>query len=340
MQKHHGNKFATLKDVAERANVSPITVSRVFNPLTRDKVKEATCKKVLAVAQELGYYPNAFAKGLISKQTNIIAVILGSEISQYYSTVLKRFIFQAQKIGKQVLVFCIDPRQGLQHVIEKVYKYRVDAIIVTSAATQYDIVDFDTANKIPVILFDRKAGNHSASSVWTNNYQGAQLAADLFIDSGCQHIAYISGDLNASTETERKKGFVDRLQERGTPLQCCVDSDYSYEIAYQSALELFRRSPDTDAIFCAQDIIAMGVMDALRIELKLNIPQDVSIIGFENDPMGKLPAYRLTSLKQPLDNMLEDLIQIVERVCEDPALIISNEYPMEIVPGNTVRQRE
>lgn len=340
MQKNSGNKFATLKDVAEKAGVSPITASRVFNPSTRDKVKEATCKKVLAVAQELGYYPNAFAKGLISSQTNIIAVILGSEISQYYSTVLKRFIFQAQKIGKQVLVFCIEPKTGLQQVIEKVYKYRVDAIVVTSAATCNDVVNFDAINKIPVILFDRKADNQSASSVWTDNYQGAQLAADLFIDSGCQHIAYISGDLNASTEGARKQGFIDRLRERGIPLQCCIDSDYFYDSGYQSALQLFQQYPDIDAIFCAQDIIAMGVMDALRIELKLKIPEDVSIIGFENDPMGKLPAYRLTSLKQPLDSMLEDLIQIVERVCEDPGLVVSWEYPMEIVPGKTIRQRQ
>lgn len=338
MQKTHKKKFATLKDVAQKIDVSPITVSRVFNPKTRNMVKEETCKKVLAAAAELGYSPNAFAKGLISQQTNIIAVILGKEISLYYGSVLKKLIFQAQKIGKQILVFCTDPNLGLEGVIEKVYNYRVDAIIITSAATKGDIVDFDTINKIPIILFDRKTQVNTVSAIWANNYQGAQLAADLFIDRGCTNLAYISGDLNASTELERKIGFIDRLNERGIAIQHVIDGDYFYESGYRNAIELFRKTKNIDGIFCAQDIIAMGVIDALRLELKLSVPQDVSVIGFENDPMGKLPAYQLTSLKQPLDEMIENLVQIIEHVSEDAGLRISKEYPMEIIHGETVKQ--
>lgn len=325
-------KHVTSIDVAQLAGVSQSTVSRVFTDM--DSVSPDKRQRVLEAAHELGYVPNAIARSLTMKRTNIIGIVMANLTSPFYPYVLEKFLQHFYQMDKQTLLFTAAPDQDIDDIMPHILQHRVDALIITSAKLSTAMADECLRYGIPVILFNRYILDSNANAVCTDNVEGGRVVANLLLDTGHQRIAYIAGQPNASTNTDREKGFSDRLRERGVKEWLREEGDFFYQSGYDAAVRLLSRPDRPDAIFCASDNMALGAIDAARYGVGLHIPQDVSIIGFDDIPMASWPSYRLTTMAQQVDVMVAETIDLMLRKIEEP----DSKPALRLVPGRlTIR---
>jgi DNA-binding LacI/PurR family transcriptional regulator len=325
-------KRITSVDVARHAGVSQATVSRVFS--NSDLVSPETYEKVMAAAHKLGYTPNVIARSLITHSTNIVGLVMADITSPFYPYVLEKFSQRLQEEGRQVLLFNAAPGKSVDDLLPLALQYQVDALVITSATLSSEMADECVRQGTPVILFNRYVVGARASAVCCDNVGGGRLAADVFIDAGHQRLAYIAGRPDTSTNTDREKGFVGRLRERRVTRWLREQGFYTYESGFDSAKRLLERDDPPDAIFCANDIMALGAMDAARHELGIDIPGELSILGFDDIPAAAWPSYDLTTIRQPVDRMIDATIDLLEE-----RLTSSEAEPvLEFVPGSLMRR--
>jgi DNA-binding LacI/PurR family transcriptional regulator len=193
---------------------------------------------------------------------------------------------------------------------------------------------------IPVVLFNRvmAAGSSGAvstvSSVRSDNVSGGRAVARLLAQSGHQRVAYIAGHEESSTNLERERGFRDGLAERGLRIWARGVGNYDFEQARAAARVMFKPGAEQpDAVFVASDHMAFGVMDVLRCELGLRIPQDVSVVGFDNVPQADWGSYRLTTVEQPVQPMIEATVGLLQKYLRGEHLSQSENV---VVPGQLV----
>lgn len=310
------NKKVTSIDVARAAGVSQSTVSRVFS-VNSPNVSEKARQRVLAVAAELGYQPNAIARMMSTRQTNIVGLVMGTITSPFYPYVLEKFLQSLQAIDRQALVFTASENQSVEDILPMVLQYQVDALIITSATLSSDMAASSKQMGTPVILFNRAVQDPNMSTVCADNVAGGRLAADTLLDTGHEHLAFIAGIQNTSTSRDREFGFTECLRERGyTGLQR-EQGRYTYESAYAAAKRLLDSPHVPDAIFCANDIMAIGSIDALR-EAGLVVGEDVSVMGFDNIPMAAWGAYHLTTISQEVDTMIAKTLEVMQEKIDAP----------------------
>lgn len=318
-------------DVARLAKVSQSTVSRVFTPgmSVSDEVRE----KVLKAAHKLGYRPDAIARSLITRRTNIIGVVMADITNPFYPNVLDQFTARLQKLGRQTLLFNAATGRDVDDTLPLVLQYRVDAIIITSATLSSAMADECTRLGTPVILFNRYIPNSKASAVCCDNVAGGRMVADLFVRGGHKRMAYITGRVNTSTNVDREKGFGTRLHECGVTSWLHEQGEYTHESGYAAAKRLLLRADPPDAIFAANDIMAMGVLDAAR-ELGVRVPDQLSVIGFDGIPAGEWQAYSLTTIRQPVEDMIDATLELVEMLINQP----SAKSTIKMIPGTLVKR--
>ncbi|HDD61318.1 MAG TPA: LacI family DNA-binding transcriptional regulator [Chloroflexi bacterium] len=304
-------------DVARLANVSQAAVSRTFTPGA--SVSQETREKVLAAARELGYRPNAIARSLIRKSTNIIGLVVMRFTNPFYARMIRDFTRELQEQGFWTLILNIAQDQELEKTLPMALQYQVDGLIVTSSTLSSGLAAECVRSGTPVVLFNRYAADTHTHVVRCDNVEGGRIVADAFLDSGHKRLAYIAGEKAASTNRDRETGFVDRLQERGHSLSFRESAeDYNYEQGYEAAQRLLQRDDPPDAIFCANDLIAMGALDLARYKLGIKIPEELSIIGFDDIPSAAWPGFELTTVKQPVKSLVDNTLQILMNAIKTP----------------------
>ncbi|GAB4515163.1 MAG: LacI family DNA-binding transcriptional regulator [Anaerolineae bacterium] len=323
-------KRVTSIDVANLAGVSQSTVSRVFS--SPEGVSEKKRKKVLAAASKLGYQPNAIARSLTTNRTNIIGIVMANLTSPFYPYVLEKFLQHFKQLDKQVLLFTAAPDQDIDEIMPHILQHRVDGLIIASATISSEMADHCLDFGIPVILFNRYVRQSRANAVCTDNVEGGRQIANLLLDTGHQRLAYIAGQTDASTNLDREKGFIDRLNERAVVDIRREQGDFFYQSGYDAALHLLQSHHPPDAIFCASDNMALGAMDAARSAMGLRVPEDLSIIGFDDIPMAGWSAYRLTTMAQQVDVMVAETIALLQDKIEDP----QSQSVLRLVPSTLV----
>lgn len=298
----------TSADVARAAKVSQSAVSRTF---TRGaSVSPDTRRKVLQAADELGYRPNALARSLISGRSGIIGLLVAYLDNQFYPVVIEKLSRALQDRGFRVLLFMTD--QGDQDaVVREILQYQVEGVVMASAHLSSKLAQQCADNGIPVVLFNRYIATSPANSVTSDNLEGGRLVANFLVDGGHQRIAYIAGFEDSSTSRDREAGFYKGLAERGVVCHSRAVGAYTQEGAARATRELFQGDNRPDAVFVANDHMAFAVMDVLRTEMDLAIPDDVSIVGYDDVPQAAWKAYDLTSVEQPSGPMIEATIAIL-----------------------------
>lgn len=298
----------TSAEVAKRAGVSQSAVSRVFSPGA--SVSDAMRQRVLQAADELGYRPNAIARAMISGRSHLIAVLVAYLDNLFYPLVLEQISRSFQARGFHVLLFITDP--GNQDgVIQKMLQYQVDGIVILSATLSSALAHQCAETGTPVLLFNRYVPGSPTSSVTSDNIEGGRQVAHFLADAGHKRIAFIAGQEDSSTSRDREAGFCKGLAERGlTPIARAVGG-YDFEEAARAARDLFSVPLRPDAVFVANDLMAFAVMDVLRGELKLRIPRDVSVIGYDDVPEAGWGGYNLTSVSQCLPKMIAATVDIL-----------------------------
>jgi len=304
-------------DVARIANVSQAAVSRTFTPGA--SVSRETREKVLAAARELGYRPNAIARSLIRKSTNIIGLVVMRFMNPFYSRTIRDFTRALQEQGYWTLLLNIAQNQELEKTLPMALQYQVDGLIITSATLSSRLAQECARSNTPVVLFNRYASDTHTHVVRCDSVEGGRIAADALLDAGHKRLAYIAGEESASTNRDRENGFINRLRERGQSLTFRESAgDYSYELGFEAAQRLLQRDDPPDAIFCASDLIAMGVLDLARCKLGIKIPDELSIIGFDDIPAAAWPSYELTTVRQPVDRMVDTTLSVLMDAINTP----------------------
>jgi len=300
----------TSADVARLAGVSQSAVSRVFTDGASASAK--TSAKVKEAAETLGYRPNRLARSLLTGKSYIVGLVVAYLDNYFYPEVLEKLSKALQQQGYHVLVFMAEQTaNNIDEVVEEILEYQVDAIVTASVALSSELADRCQSAGIPIVQFNRIQEQSRFSSVTTDNYSGGKEVGLHLIEQGCRCFGYIAGWEGASTQRDREAGFRAALSENGFDLCFRAVGDFRTERAYEAAKMLVSSPERPDAVFVANDAMALVVMDVLRHEAGLNVPADMAIVGYDDIPPASWLSYDLTSFSQPADEMVENTVELL-----------------------------
>jgi DNA-binding LacI/PurR family transcriptional regulator len=302
------DKNFTSEDVAALAKVSQSTVSRVFAGTAN--VSKQKKERILAAAEKLGYRPNAHARSLITKKTRMIGIVMRNIRNPFYSAVLEIFYNRLSNLGYHLLFINSENEEIQDTEVAQLLEYNVEGVIITDALLSSSAAQKFDRSKIAVILFNRYTERLTTSAVFCDNYLAVKQIAAYLVDLGHRNFAFIAGPSDTSTTIDRLKGFHEVLKERNIKNLVIESGNYTYESGFVAAKNLFEKNKNIDCVFCANDIIALGAMDALR-QMNIRIPDDVSVFGFDNIRMAAWPTYSLTTWEQPIEEMITSTVEIL-----------------------------
>jgi DNA-binding LacI/PurR family transcriptional regulator len=321
----------TAQDVARTLGVSQSTISRAFSMTA--SISEEMKLRVIKAANKLGYRPNVIARSLITRQTNMVAIVMANLVDPFYPVVLDELVQQVQAGGFQTLLFVPSAGQKVDDIMPNLLQYQVDAIILTSATISSAVARICAARDTPVVSFNRYVPGLKIHAVSSDNVGGGRQAADYLVATGHERLAFISAQRDATTNRDRRSGFLSRLKQ--LKITSCLQEDggeFSYEAGYAAAKRLLRQAARPDALFFASDVMAFGGIDAAR-EIGLRVPGDVSIIGYDDVPMAALPSYSLTTIRQPVREMAKTAMDILALAGQRGA---RSEPTTRLIPGTLI----
>ena len=293
----------TSLEVAKLAGVSQSAVSRVFTKGA--SASAVTVQKVKKAADKLGYRPNVLARAMITGKSQIIGLVVAYLDNQFYPEALERLSNALQAKGYHILIFTApNSIDDIESVVRDLMDYQVDGIIAASVSMSSSLAALCTKAGIPVVLFNRGQPGSGLSAVTSANVKGGYRATQALIDAGHSRIAHIAGWNGSLTGTDRQQGFENAIANAQLIPFAIVDGMYDRDIAADAARQLMSSTSHPDAIFVGNDHMAFAVIDTIRF-LGFTIPNDVSIIGYDDVPLAAWAAYDLTTVRQPVNRMVE-----------------------------------
>jgi LacI family transcriptional regulator len=314
--------MATIKDVARKAGVSSSTVSRALSG--KIPVDEKTREKVLAAVKELNYQPNALAKGLKEGRTGTIGLIVPNICNPVFPLVSRGVEDIARKFGYTVILCNTDEDVNIEkEYIQKLQKKWVDGVILATSGRQSGHIRELKEAGLPMVLLIRKLGDE-VDAVVIDNSKAACDAVSYLIRSGHKRIAIVNGDEKLSLYRERFQGYLRALEKAGADLDpslCLEIPDHAD--CYERVSDFLKTKPLPDAFFAASDPIALHIMRAIK-DAGYRIPEDISVIGFDNLQFSSYLDPPLTTVNQPLYKMgeaaAERIISLIEGEPSDPII--------------------
>jgi LacI family transcriptional regulator len=265
--------MTTLKDVAKRAKVSVTTTSYVLNGV--GNISEDTRKRVMDAAKELNYHPNAFARNLKTQKTHTIGVFITRFSGSFYEEILEGIHQAVMKTDYELLV-CPESRTK-----RKVLTHRqVDGAIVFDSKIKNDIVLKLASKKYPIIVLDRLLKSDYLLPLLLDNKKGTKEAFYHLYDQGARRIYFVSGAADSFDNTERKTAFLGEAHKNNIAVEC-FQGNFTEVSGYQVAKEIFETAELPDAVYCANDQMAIGFLRAMK-EHNLRAPQDIAVVGFDD----------------------------------------------------------
>ena len=300
----------TSQHVAKKAGVSQSAVSRVFSPGA--SASPAMTAKVLKAANELGYRPNVLARSLITGKSKIIGVVVAYLENQFYPEALEKLSLSLQSHGYHVLVFMATmTNDNVDQLLEELLDYQVEGIVMASASMSSDLARHCEKAGVPVVLFNRRQDDDTLSAVTSNNVRGGKKIAQFLIAGGHKRIAHIAGWEGASTQRDRELGFMREMEKQGIKLFDREVGNYHFESAQAAARAMFSKKTIPDAVFVGNDHMALAVMECIRYEFGLRVPDDVSIVGYDDVELANWPSFSLTTIRQPSNQMVSETVRIL-----------------------------
>jgi DNA-binding LacI/PurR family transcriptional regulator len=307
----------TIKEVARESGVNISTVSRALN--NGYGVNEQTREHVRAVAARLNYRPNRIARGLVTGRSHSLGLIV-SDIRNPFFAEVARGAEDAARTANCDLVLCnsdLDADKQMQYV-QSLSEKRIDGIMMNSVSMLSREQQAElAASGVPIVLLNRPATNHTFSTVCADNESGGALAAQYLLGLGHRKIAHLTGPRQHGNLSDRARGFVRTLQSAEYPVQPIVlHGKFNFEGGTQLARKLLDAHPDVTAIFAANDVMAFGVVQAV-LDRGLRIPEDLSLIGFDNIQFSVIVHPPLTTIHQPKYEMGSAAVDILLRLARD-----------------------
>lgn len=295
-------KPTTLKDIAEHLGISVTTVSKALKDYP--DVSKKTKALVKELAKTLNYKPNAFAVNLRTETSNTIGLIIPEIVHHFFSSVIKGIISQAEKKGYLVIILQSNESYELEKKqIDLLLSKRVDGILISLAN---GTADFKHLNDVieqgkPLVMFDKIAKLVNCSKVIIDDRKAAYIATQHLIDTGCKRIAHFRGPLLPQNSIDRFLGYKKALEDNGMTYDASlvyIFDDMTFEVGEMFAKKILREHPDVDGIFVNTDLVAIGAITEFNRN-GVNIPEDISIVGFSNWFMSSAITPSLTTIDQP-----------------------------------------
>ena len=303
--------MATMQDVAERAGVAKSTVSRVLSG--KATISEATRQRVLAAIDELGFRVNVLAQALAGNASNVIGLVISNFAGPYFGRLLKEIAAQAALAGKQLMVTDghDDPARE-QEAVALLADRRCDAIILYSRSMpEPDLAHLLASSSVPLVVINRQVAGFAERCVIQDQQQAVREAMGHLLALGHRQIACISGPLQTQTARERLAAYRQSLSEAGiAPAEALIaEGDNLVAGGYQACRELLARQHPFSALFAGNDDMALGALRALQ-EAGKRVPQDVSLLGFDDAPASAYLVPSLSTVHMPVEAMAERAITV------------------------------
>lgn len=299
MGKSAKRRIPTIHDVAERAGVAPITVSRVVN--NTGYISEDTRARVQEAIDALHYVPNTLSRSLRSKRTDTIALIVSDITNPFWTTVTRGVEDAASEHGLNVILCNSDERADkLENYVRVLLQKQTDGFLLVPTDDNIQVVQAIEKQHVPLVILDRLLKGVTADTVRGDSEQGAYGLVRYLIGLGHRHITMLSGPLNASTTAQRIAGYQRAMRESGLQQyeNVLLGAQYRQEAGYKAALTLMQSTKDRPtALFANNNMVASGVVQALET-LGLRVPRDVSVASFDDLPIGFSPRPFMTVATQ------------------------------------------
>lgn len=339
-----GKKRVTIKDLAQELNVSTSTVSRALQD--HPALKLETRERVKALAKKWNYQPNTLALDLLRQSSKIIAVIVPEITSHFFSSTIIGIQDVMVSTEFNIMIFISNESYEEEaRIIEKLSKIQLAGVLVAPSSETKNFDHFRSlqGNGIPLVIFDRDCEGLEAHKVLVDDYRGAFEAVDYLIKTGCKRIAHITGFSHLSTNSNRLRGYIDALKKNGLPVkkEMIIQTEgFNHEDGIVPVETLLKSNNVPDAIFAVNDRLAVSAMRTAK-KLDFKIPDDISIIGFDDEPHSSYFTPPLSSVWQPVYSMGMLSVRILLQEIKEESTRFRNEiFKTELVIRGTSRKIE
>jgi len=307
----------TIKDIARLANVSHTTVSRALNGSTL--IKPDTRKKILELAEQLQYVPNYSAKSLVLKKSYTIGLFFTSisngTSASFLANVIKGVNDEIDE-NYNLFVRGIDDFKDFAAINSQ----RFDGIVLMSQSDNDDaFIEHVQKQNIPIVVLNREIDDPSITNILSNDESGAMEATNYLVEQGHTKIAIIEGKESFKTALKRKNGYMQALMQNGLAInkRYLVKGSYDMESGYQAMEQLLSLNNPPSAVFCSNDDMAIGAINAVFAN-SLHVPDNISIVGFDNSPFSQYVTPKLTTVQRPIEQISKKGAKKLLELINDP----------------------
>lgn len=325
--------MATIKDVAREAGVAVGTVSKVINNIA---VKPKTKALVEDAIKKLNYEPNIYARGFKTNRTNTVAVILPTIWNPFFSELAYNIEKALRKAGmKMILCNSEENKESEIEYISMAKQNKMDGII----AITYSNIDEYVSDNIPFVSIDRYFSNN-ITYVASDNFEGGRLAAEKLVNSGCKSLAYIGRGSKIDNATrKRKDGFISYCKENNIKYSICelFGSSKEFEVLLDEFIEEnFRDTIKVDGVFTITDNYALKFIKKIE-KLKLDIPNDVQVVGFDGIRSSADDEFNISTIRQPIESIAEESVSVLIDIIEKKKVKKEVILPVKFIKGHTTK---
>ena len=340
---HKNSMAVTLKDVALRAGVSIQTVSNVLN--RRVNVRTKTRIKVLEACEELNYRPNAAARSLVTQKSRVLGLVIPDITNPIFGDVFSTISKVSERYGYSVMVGN-SRRETIPEyrIINLLVEQRVDGVLLISSTSDNISIEPLLMSNIPVVRLLTEPKGLNTDFFGTDDCNGTRMATEHLISLGHRQLGYIRGRA-LSQSIQREIGFRDTMRTAGLPVNedWMIGSDFSREVAYRDTLRLLRTRNYPTGFVCNSDMVALGMIDA-AFDLDLKVPEDISVIGFDDIFAASVRPVSLTTIKFDIEGLAESaILRLIHKLNSETAVVDRKYYLEEcrlIVRGSTAPPRK
>lgn len=330
--------MATIKDVAKLAGVSVATVSRVIN--NSPKASEVAKETVKQAMTSLGYRPNVYARALVNQKTNTVGVLVHDVSDQFFGSVVRAVENEAKKADKRIIIGngFHDPNKE-REALELLISSRCDAFIVHCKALSDEELGQYALEHPSMVFINRIVKGYEERSIDLDNVRGAYLATSHLIKNGHRKIIYICSSHDISDVVQRLQGFKQALDEANIPFSkdMIIYGEPYEEGGEKAALELLEKGLNPTAIAAYNDSMAAGALSVIT-DNGFEVPDDISIIGFDNLTISRYLRPRLTTINYPIDAMATKATELALALAENKKIAVNNLYIPTLVPRYSVKK--
>jgi LacI family transcriptional regulator len=312
---------ATLREVADKAGVHPATASRALNGATESMVNPTTAARIQKVAKELGYSPNPIARSLKTSRSSSIGLIIPDLTNPLFPPIVRGIEDVLRPVGYNAWIVNTDNQQDLEATAVESFRQRhVEGFVFATAHLEHPLLEEMAASSTPMVLVNRKIASADIPSVTSDDAAGIALGIQHLVDLGHTKIVHLAGPQDISTGMARRKAFRDKLEDHHLPhesdrIQYC--STWSEEAGKIGMLALLDSGVEFTAVMAGNDQLAIGAYDALA-ERGINVPGDVSVVGFNDMPYMDKVAPTLTTIRIPHYDIGAEAARLLLEVLADP----------------------